>query len=126
VKKSHPLNLTKHDILLIILNILMILTLIIVYKFLKKTPLNKIEEIEGKFFNNTTKLFSLFFSAIEILLIKRGNIFGGPGGEDMYDDAGIATLTFNDTITRVTAAKAIDLTSLFLDKSIAKNIFEQF
>ena len=51
-------------------------------------------------------LFSLF---LEVLVMKRGAPYGGPGGEDLWDDAEIAALTFNDTIIRVTASQSVDL-----------------
>jgi hypothetical protein len=50
--------------------------------------------------------------------MKRGDPFGGPGGEELWDDAEIATLTFNDTITSVTASQSFDLAGLPRNKFI--------
>lgn len=54
---------------------------------------------------------------IEILLVKRGEPHGGPGGEDLWDDAEIATLRFNDTINRVMGSQSVDLSGLFRIKN---------
>jgi hypothetical protein len=50
--------------------------------------------------------------------MKRGNAYGGPGGDKFWDDAEIATLTFNDTITRVTASQSVDLAGISRNRFI--------
>ncbi len=53
---------------------------------------------------------------IELLLVKDGEVFGGPGGERLLDDASQATLTFSDMITRVTASQSYDDSGLLSNK----------
>jgi hypothetical protein len=65
-----------------------------------------------------TSVNYLFFLTIEILVMKIGDPYGGPGGEELWDDAEKATLTFNDTIIRITASQSVDLAGLFSNKEI--------
>ena len=53
---------------------------------------------------------------VEVLVMKRGQPYGGPGGDNLWDDAEIATLTFNDTITRVSASQSVDLAGRSLNR----------
>ena len=59
---------------------------------------------------------------LEILLTKRGEIFGGPGGLDLFNDASTASLTFQETISSISGSYAFDNQSecqvfLFLESS---------
>jgi len=49
-----------------------------------------------------------FSLIIEVLVMKRGDPFGGPRDEELRDDAEMTTLTFNDTMTSVTASQSFD------------------
>jgi len=51
--------------------------------------------------------------------MKRGNAYGGPGGDKFWDDAEIAALTFNDTITRVTASQSVDFAGISRNRFIS-------
>ncbi len=53
--------------------------------------------------------------------MTRGDPYGGPGGDDLWDDAEIATLTFNDTITRVIGTESVDLSGISLIRLISNN-----
>ena len=106
---------------MLFLNILMALTLIIVFLFLRQSSQNVPDPAEGKLIGNIDKLF--FLSVIEILLMKRGEIFGGPGGEKLWNDGQMATLTFNDTITRVSATQSLDKIGLFFKISMENKCF---
>lgn len=50
INKIKQLKLTKHNIVMIILNILMFICLVIVYLFLKRSPQNVYNNVEGKLF----------------------------------------------------------------------------
>jgi hypothetical protein len=56
IDKINSLQLTKHDIIMIILNIFMILILIIVYQLLSRSSRNVLIDVEGKLFTITNKL----------------------------------------------------------------------
>jgi hypothetical protein len=102
----------------------MILILLLVYQVLKRLSHDVLIDVEGKLFRSINKLF-YFSLIIEILVMKRGDIFGGPGGEELWDDAEIATLTFKDTITSITASQSFDLAGLFRIKFI-QNKYSMF
>jgi hypothetical protein len=114
IDQIRRLPLTRHDIVMIVVNILMFLSLILVRQYLKLPPRNVPIDTQGKLFENINNLV-FFFSIIEILVIKTGNQFGGSGGltPELEDDAEKAKFTFRDNITRVTALETFDENGLF-------------
>jgi hypothetical protein len=112
LNKISQLRLTKHDIIMIILNIVMFITLLAVCLFLSRSSRNVSVDTQSILFSNINSL--LFFSSIiEILVTKRGKLFGGPGGDGLFNDAEIANINFYDNITTVTASEALDDNGLF-------------
>ena len=102
-------NLIKYIILLLVAIILLITIFTMIYIMLRKTPLKEVLTE-----SRILKLFIIFKigSFIEVFIVKKGDLFGhSSGGLELSDDAEMATLTYRDTITRVTASHSTDLTS---------------
>ena len=114
IEKINQIQLTKQALIMIIVNILMMGILIVVSQLSKRSSVDIPIDTEGTIFERIYQMMIDSLFVIEIMLVKRGEPHGGPGGEDLYDDAEIATLRFNDTITRVMASQSVDLSGLFV------------